>query len=445
MQEFFGSVWWLIVSLGLLVTFHEFGHYWVARRCGVRVLRFSVGFGKPLWTRRGRDGTEYVIAAIPLGGYVRMLDEREDEVLPEQASQAFNRKPVWQRFAIVAAGPVFNLILCIALLWAMFVIGKTDQAPVVGEVQGISAEAGLQPDDRILSLDGHPVSTWTDAIGDLMIGAIDRRPIAMEVARGERQARLQLDLSRLPPDFDQADPFGAMGMRPRHWNPRAVVGQVTEGDPAALAGIRNGDRIVAIGPTRIGLFQDIPAAIKAQAAEGRSLDVTIERDGARRTLPLQPRWIDGASPRWIIGISPAADLATLRYGPIEAIGAALRETGELAGKTVGLLGRMLTGQASLKNISGPITIAQVANASANIGPDWFLSFLALLSLSLCIMNLLPIPILDGGHLVYLVAEMVKGRPVSERVMIAGQYVGLGLLACLMGLAFYNDILRLVSS
>jgi regulator of sigma E protease len=449
-QEFFGSIWWLVVSLGVLVTFHEFGHYWVARRCGVKVLRFSVGFGKALWKRTAKDGTEYVIAAIPLGGYVKMLDEREDHVAPELAAQAFNRKSVAQRFAIVAAGPLFNLILCVALLWAMFLIGKTDFAPVVGEVTGIAAESGLRPNDRILTLDGEPVPTWTDVLSDTLIAAIDRRPVQLTVQRegsSEPQA-VTLDLSRLPADFDQSRAFAAMGLAPRHWKPEPVAGEVSEDGPAARAGLRAGDRILAIGPTAIGDFGAIAEAVKAQAHAGEPLPVRVLRaDGGEETLAIVPEWSERGAKRarWILGISDASARAVLRYGPLDAVGAALRETAALTDRTVTLLLQMVTGRASLENISGPITIAQVANTTAGIGPDWFLSFLAMLSLSLCIMNLLPVPILDGGHLLYFLVEMLKGSPVSERVMVAGQYVGLGLLAGLMGLAFYNDIARLVSS
>lgn len=449
MQEFFGSVWWLIVSLGVLVTFHEFGHYWVARRFGVKVLRFSVGFGKALWKRTAKDGTEYVIAAIPLGGYVKMLDEREDEVAPEFAHQAFNRKPVGQRFAIVAAGPAFNLILCIGLLWAMFVIGKSDFAPVVGEVSGIAAESGLRPNDRIVAFEGEPVGTWTDALSETLIAAIDRRAVKLTIEReGSDPQVVTLDLTRLPENFDQSRAFAEMGLEPRHWTPEPIIGEVTPGAPAERAGLKPGDRVLAIGPTLVAGFGDIAGAVKAQAAEGQPLPVRVLRKGGgEETVSVVPVWTaQGAKqPRWMLGIGDSSERALLRYGPIDAIGAALRETVSLTSRTLGLLRRMLTGDASLENISGPITIAQVANTTAGIGADWFLSFLAMLSLSLCIMNLLPVPILDGGHLLYFLVEMAKGSPVSERVMVAGQYVGLALLAGLMGLAFYNDIARLVSS
>ncbi len=449
MQEFFGSVWWLIVSLGVLVTFHEFGHYWVARRCGVKVLRFSVGFGRALWKRTAKDGTEFVIAAIPLGGYVKMLDEREDDVPVTQLDQAFNRKPVGQRFAIVAAGPIFNLILCVFLLWAMFLIGKSDYAPVVGDVTGIAAESGLQPNDRIVTLDGEPVATWTNALGDIMIAAIERRPLKLEVEReGSDRRAMTLDLARLPADFDQARAFEEMGLRPRHWTPLPLVGDVREGQPAAAAGMQAGDRVLAVADTPIAAWRDITEAVKAHGRENTPIAVRVQRaSGEEATLSITPILSSEGSkePRWILGIGPSDERALLRYGPIDAIGAAFSETGAMAARTINLLKLMVTGQASLKNISGPLTIAQVANTTANIGPDWFLSFLAMLSLSLCIMNLLPVPILDGGHLLYFLVEMVKGSPVSERTMAAGQYVGLALLAGLMGLAFYNDIARLVFS
>ena len=383
MQEFFGSVWWLIVSLGVLVTFHEFGHYWVARRCGVKVLRFSVGFGKALWKRTAKDGTEYVIAAIPLGGYVKMLDEREDHVPPELARQAFNRKPVGQRFAIVAAGPIFNLILCVLLLWGMFVIGKSDFAPVVGEVSGIAAESGLRENDHILALDGEPVPTWTDVLSDTLIAAIDHRPLRLTVQRqgSSEPQELTLDLSRLPADFDQSRAFAEMGLAPRHWKREPIAGEVAADGPAERAGLQAGDRILAIGPTAIGEFDDIAEALKAQARAGESLPVRVLRAGSEQTLSVVPEWSDreAKQARWMLGISDNSERALLRYGPIDAVGAALKETVALTDRTVTLLVQMVTGRASLENISGPITIAQVANTTAGIGPDWFLSFLAMLS------------------------------------------------------------------
>ena len=451
MSEFFGSIWWLIVSLGILVTFHEFGHYWVARRCGVKVLRFSVGFGKPLWKRIGRDGTEYVVAMLPLGGYVKMLDEREGDVAPHELSQAFTQKSVWQRFAIVAAGPLFNLILCLALLWGMFVIGKNDFQPLVGRTQGIAAEAGLQLDDRIVAIDGVRMDTWTHAAIAITAAALDRVPMQVEVMRSNGDTReLVLDPSRLPGKVDETTVLRDIGILAKQRLMEARVGEGTAQNGAASAGLQPGDRILQVGSQAILYWDEVGNAVQAQAVEGLPLNLVFERGAERHEVGIVPTLdTSEATPRWVLGIPPPKMQvkfdALFRFGPIDAVGASLHETWRLTGATFGMLWRMVNGTASLKNISGPISIAQYANDSAQMGVAWFLFFLAVLSLSLCIMNLLPIPILDGGHLLYYLIEMVKGSPVSERALIAGQYLGIALLAGLMGIAFYNDILRLVSS
>lgn len=441
MTEFFGSVWWLLVSLGILVTFHEFGHYWVARRCGVRVLRFSVGFGKPLWTRVGKDGTEYVLALLPLGGYVKMLDERETEVAPSDRHLSFNAKSVYQRIAIVAAGPVANLLLCIALLWLMFVIGKPDYAPDLGRAEGIAAAAGFQPGDRVLKVGEREVRSLTEAGIALSNAAMDRQatPVRVRTAAGDEVVRvLPLDQPGLV--ISEQQPFRDLGLALAD---PPVVGAVQPGS-AAAGKLEPGDRILAIDGQAIVGYAEIGAAVQVAARNGQSLEVRIERAGRTAVVRVDPRLADvQGTPRWILGITAAAPAqdALLRFGPLQAVPEALSQTGQMATDVLKMLGRMVTGQASLQNISGPITIARVANGSASLGPAWFLNFLAILSLSLCIMNLLPIPVLDGGHLLYYLIELAKGSPVGERVLIAGQYVGLVFLAGLMGLAFYNDLFR----
>ncbi len=450
MTEFFGSVWWLLVSLGVLVTFHEFGHYWVARRCGVKVLRFSVGFGAPLWKRIGKDGTEWVVAALPLGGYVKMLDEREGDVPRQELDQAFTRKTVGQRFAIVAAGPLFNLILAIFLLWVMFLVGKGDYAPIVGRTSDTAAAAGLQLGDRLLRIDGEEVPTWTHAGMALTTAVMDRRAVQLEVERDGGTRSLTLDLSRIDRDIDESQAMRRIGLIPQQLLLPAMVGDVLEGGAAQQAGLRAGDRILAVDGRDVGYFDDISLILSDLPPEGGSVSVLYERQGQRLDSTLTPTWSpaeSGDGGRWMLGIqaerTEAPHDAILRHGPIDAVGAALKETWRLTGATLGMLYRMVTGVASLQNLSGPISIAQYANASADMGAAWFFFFLAVLSLSLCIMNLLPIPILDGGHLLYYLIEMIKGSPVSERMLVAGQYVGLAFLAGLMGLAFYNDIARLV--
>ena len=453
MSDIVGSIWWMIVALGVLVTFHEFGHYWVAKRCGVKVLRFSVGFGTPLWSRHDRHGTEFAVAAIPLGGYVKMLDEAEGDVPASELSQAFNRKPVLQRIAIVAAGPIANLVLCVALLWAMFVIGRHDYSATVGQAQGIAAQAGFMAGDRIESIDGQPVKTWGDALQSMTKAGMDGRDLQVEVVdhQGTAHAR-NLPLSNLEPGFDQENVAGLAGFAWRHQTLPAVDEQTKPDFPAAKV-LLPGDRITAIDGRPVHSFGDISPLVQVLGKHGGTAMIEVERKGERLALEIQPVWFsDPAAGRdyWSLGIlpptqaQPAAYDAVQRYGPLAAIPAAFRETGRLASESLGMIRRMLTGHASVKNISGPITIAQVANATAKRGVDWFLYFLALLSLSLAIINLLPIPVLDGGHLLYYLIELVKGSPLSERAMATGQYVGLAMLASLMGLAFYNDILRLVT-
>lgn len=453
-MDILGPIFWLIVALGLLVTFHEFGHYWVARRCGVRVLRFSVGFGQALWSRKAADGTEYQIAAIPLGGYVKMLDEREGPVDPGEREQAFNRKPVGQRIAIVAAGPAFNLIFALAAFWLMFVVGIPETRPVLGPTQGMAAEAGLHEDDLIVEVDGQRVETWTHTLLSLIPPALDRRAIELTVEEldGDRRS-VALPLDRLGADFDEENTLEHLGLSP--WRPDLppVIGEVGADSPAARAGLSAGDRILSINGVPVDGWQAVARLIPEQAlgAEGQLLPLTLalENGGREWQIDITPELNEG---RAVLGIqAPPPDEAlqarfersftVLKLGPIDAAGESVAETGRLTAATLGILGRMITGKASLSNLSGPITIAQMAHSSARLGFSRFLFFLGLISLSLAIINLLPIPMLDGGHLLYYFIEILKGSPVSERTQIMGQYLGLLLVVSLMSLAIFNDILR----
>ena len=457
MIEVFGSIWWLAITLGLLITFHEFGHFWVARKMGVRVLKFSVGFGKRLWSRTGKDGTEYVLAAFPLGGYVKMLDEREVEVLPEERDEAFNNKSLGARIAIVAAGPIFNLIFAVLAFWIMFMAGIPETRPLVGATSGIAAEAGIEHGDLITSVDGTDTRTWGHAILELVTYALDREDVSITVedANGQSSDHV-LQLGRLGDDFSEENTLEDLGIEYWRLVVPAIVGDVVEDSPADRAGIYKGDLITRIGDEPVEEWTQIGYLIQTQAIEGQPLAMGIERDGVALEIGVAPeKQKDGwFSSRLIVGINYSdisdeqramAERAAilLRLGPIEALPVAVKETWRLAGSTLALLGRMVTGSASVKNLSGPISIAQFANSSASAGFSQFLFFLGAISLSLGILNLLPIPVLDGGHLLYYLIELVKGSPVSEQAQVAGQYFGLIALAGLMSLAFVNDILRLV--
>ena len=438
MTDVFGSLFWYVVTIGLLVTFHEFGHFWVARRCGVKVHRFSIGFGRPLWTRVGRDGTEYVLAAIPLGGYVSMLDERAEDVEPAQAHAALNRKPVWQKIAIAAAGPVANVLLALVVYWTMFVVGKPDFQPVLGTPSGIAAEAGLSSGMRVQSVDGRPVDTWSEVGMAVFEAALYRRDVELGVREPDGDDRsYTLKLSTLPrevPDDQLGARLGLQRLQP------ALVGQVVADGAGARAGLRSGDLILAVDGEPVAGFEDLRRILQRQAGDGE-VALLVEREGERQRILARPTATveDGQSVYKLgIGAGVRSDHVR-RHGPLAAIPVALAEAWNVTTKSLQFLKDMLLGALSTQHLSGPITIAQVANLSANEGLPWFLGFLGAVSLGLAILNLLPIPILDGGHILYYLIELIKGSPVSERTLVAGQYVGLVMLSGLIGLAFFNDI------
>ncbi|WP_386082053.1 RIP metalloprotease RseP [Vreelandella sp. F11] len=442
----------VIVVLGLLVTFHEFGHFWVARRCGVKVLRFSVGFGKPLWSRIDRQGTEFAIAAIPLGGYVKMLDEREAPVPEEQLDQAFNRKTVWQRIAIVAAGPIANFLLAIVAYWVLFVAGTTVVSPMVGSVAPDSpaAEAGLSNGDEIVAIQGDEMRSWEDVNLKLVsiIGFSGELDIDARPDGASDPQRFGLSVTDYLVRQDPPQPLQTLGITP--WQPEfpAVLGQVVSGEAADQAGLEAGDRMVAVNGETVDDWMHFVNMVRS--SPGETLQLTYERNGEQSSVDLTPgrNRLDTGVEIGYIGAGaeqvewPAEFQREIRYGPIEAVGQAVSRTGAMTLLTLDAIRKMFVGLISPSNLSGPITIAQVSGDSARAGMEAFIGFLAYLSISLGVLNLLPIPVLDGGHLLYYFMEVVRGRPVSEKTQAVGLRIGLAMVGTLMLMALYFDLMRL---
>lgn len=440
-----------IVALGVLITVHEFGHFWVARRCGVRVERFSIGFGKALWRRHDRHGTEYVIALIPLGGYVKMLDGRVDDVPPEQEHQAFNHKTVWQRAAIVSAGPIANFIFAVFAYWLVFIIGVPGVRPVVGEVlpDSIAAQAQIAPGMELKSIDGIETPDW-DTVRLELIGKIGDREVTLGTGPlgSELVTQKRLDLRNWHFEPDKQDPAVALGIIPRGPQVDAVLTQVQPASAAEKAGLQVGDRIVKVDGRFLTRWQTFVTSVRDNP--GKTIVLEVERDGKMQSLSLTPgsktvaqgrvEGFAGVVPR----VAPLPDeYRTIRqYGPFSAIYEAGDKTWQLMKLTVGMLGKLITGDVKLNNLSGPISIAQGAGISADYGLIYYLMFLALISVNLGIINLFPLPVLDGGHLLFLAVEKLKGGPVSERVQDFSYRVGTVVLMMLMGLALFNDFSRL---
>lgn len=448
------SILAFIVALGVLITFHEFGHYWVARRCNVKILRFSIGFGRAIYEKRfGPDNTEFVIAALPLGGYVKMLDEREGDVLEEDLPRAFNYKPLWQRFAIVSAGPIFNFIFAIFAYWLIFIIGVNGLKPYVGEIEpsSISSEAGLFPGQEIILINGEKISTWSTVLDKLVSHTVNAEMIDITVIDNEQiEKKLKLDLSKISiDDMAEGKLLEALGLSVIELKLPAVIGEVLAGGAAEKSGLVKYDEILTVNNKQITSWQEWVSIIKE--SPDKIINAQVLRGEEFVNVEIIPKRVE--TDEGVIGrIGAAAYMpdgffdsyfTKESYDLTEALVKAVKKTWEMSVLTLRVLGKMLVGEASVKNLSGPISIAQYAGQSAGIGLIAFLSFMAIVSVSLGVLNLLPVPLLDGGHLMYYLVEFVIGKPVSEATQILGQQVGVVLLLGLMSIALYNDVVRLL--
>ncbi len=449
-----GGVLWnigaFIVALGLLVAVHEFGHFWVARRCGVKVERFSIGFGKAIWRRLGKDGTEYVLALIPLGGYVKMLDGRVDELKPGEEAQAFNHKSVWARMAIVAAGPMANFVFALFAFWLMFMIGVPSVKPVVGEVRPASvvAEAGILPGMEIVGVGGEETGDW-ESVTYALISHLgdDSVQLKLKAANTSYAVDKTLQLAGWKFDPDKESPIGSLGIVPLGGKVLPVVEAVVPSSASEKAGLQIGDRIKGVDGEAITEWTQFVERVQQSPAQ--PLQVTVERGGSEMTLTLTP---DGKKVKGqlvgFVGLSPQLvplpdEYRTLlQYGPLQALWHGVQKTWSLITLTFDMIGKLIGGIVSLDNLSGPISIAKGAGSSADYGLVYFLGFLALISVNLGIINLFPLPVLDGGHLVYFLIEAITGKPVSEKIQEVGFRIGAAILMLLMGIALFNDFARL---
>lgn len=462
-----------LVLLGVLIAVHEFGHFWTARRFGVKVLTFSIGFGPAIWQHQGRDGVTYRIAAIPLGGYVRMADETEGEVAADELHRAFNRQSPWVKAAITAAGPLINLLLAVLISWFLFLFPQQSLTPHVAQVTPGSAAAlaGLKPQDRVLQVDGTSVKDWRDIHRALVerLGetgqvnlTVARQPDGQPASTSSPQVQLQLPITHFMQGQDQRqgnDPAGLLGMQ--GWRPfvPAVLGEMDPNGAAALQGLKTGDRVVAINNQPVKDWFELVKRVQTQPEQMLQFQVIRMQQGqpTTLTLPVMPRGERGAIGRWLgrpavgkLGVqnqkidvkAPAVYQQTIQYGPIEALGQGLKQTWQMSVMSVEAFGKLLTGKLDLSNLSGPLTIAQVAGDSARLGWQPYLTLMALISISLGVMNLMPVPVLDGGQILFHVTEGIRRKPLSDRFKAAGMRVGLLMLGSLMLLALFNDFARL---
>ncbi len=451
-MEMLHTLFFFVIAIGILISFHEFGHFWVARKTGVKVLRFSVGFGKVLWShQKNPDATEYVLSAIPLGGYVKMVDEREGAVKAEDVQFAFNHQSLWVRTAIVAAGPIFNLMLAIALFWAVLVLGETGMRPILGEVkQGtLAAAAGFVEGEEIISVNDKATKTWTEAMSVLITSAMDGEPnikVKVKNITDEQNDRI---INLTDNDIQDSEKlYDRLGFKP--WSPKLkpIIDKVLPDGAALAAGLKNDDLIISADGKAITDWMQWVDYVKKRP--DITISVIVDRQGMRLILPITPKSEQsGAETEGKIGASVAMPEGLIKsmmveysLPPLDAIPVAFKTTYDYSIMTLKMMGKMLIGKASVKNLSGPISIAQIAGQSASMGLVYFIKFMALVSVSLGVLNLLPVPVLDGGHLMFFGIEAIKGSPVSEKVQIFFQQIGMALLLLLMVTAMVVDVQRL---
>jgi regulator of sigma E protease len=441
-----------LIALAVLIVVHEFGHFWVARKCGVKVLRFAVGFGKPIYSKRfGADDTEFVVCALPLGGYVKMLDEREGEVAQADLPRSFNRQTVGKRFAIVAAGPIANFLLALAVYWVVFMAGVDELKPVVDAplADSPAAVAGFSRGDRVVRVGDQQVATWQAfRLQILEVALGGNRASVVVVSPNGAEREVSLDLSSVDRDHLDRDFLSALGLVPERMPLPPVVGGVESGGAADKAGLREGDLIEQLADRRITHWAELVETVRAHPGQVIALHYT--RDGSRIETTVAVAEVEaGGKKIGRIGLSPkpakgpSKNLVTVHYNPLDAAVQSAVMTWDTTRLSLSVMWKMVWGEVSWRNLSGPVAIADYAGRSAAMGPSTYIKFIALVSISLGIVNLLPIPMLDGGHLMYYLAEIIKGSPVSERVMELGQKIGIALLFMLMSFALYNDIHRLL--
>lgn len=442
------TLFYFVIAIGVLVSIHEFGHFWVARKVGVKVLRFSVGFGPVLWSIRNKpDDTEYVLSAIPLGGYVKMVDEREGDVSPEDLPFAFNRKPVLARAAVVAAGPLFNLLLAVLLFWAVLVIGETGIKPILGAVEQntLAASAGFVEGDLIVSVAGKDTPTWTEAISAVVAAALDGdQAVAVKVKSLDEQESVK-NIALAASDVENPELlYERLGFKP--WTPKLkpVIDRILPDSAALAAGLKPGDLIISADDVAIDDWTQWVEMVKSRP--DMPIKLAVERDGVALSLVITPRRVEnegkiGAAVRIPEELKNAI---TVEYSlsPLAAVPVALTTTWNYSVATLKMMGKMLLGKASVKNLSGPVSIAQIAGQSATMGLVPFIKFLGLVSVSLGVLNFLPIPVLDGGHLLFFAIEGIKGSPVPEKIQVFFQQIGIAVLMSLMALAMVLDVQRI---